>query len=381
MKQIYIFRLSLVLGQLMLLLLNQQWQFWPQISHYLVLACLTYLLAINWIFWFKRQWQQSPYMILMDLLLWAAFFAFLDGVSNPLIWCLLLPTVLSSLSQKPVFTWFITVLSNLVYMWLWSLGVHVSSHGHHGAMMANHINGMWLGFVVISLLLTWVTTTLMNRIRKQNKAMIAIEQQRQADENLIKMATLATSMAHELGTPLASIKLLVDDIVLSVNDDAIKKDLSLLESQVSRCKKVLQELTAVTDRSRFESFNVMTVKDYIDQLLSDYHETKWSVDVKNNIQNEPKIQVDESLKLACLNVLNNAKSAGSHELQITLEHSGNEVTVIFYARSEQHSRYQSGLGIGLKLSKRIIESMGGTLYFEKQNHRAVTTINIPQYHG
>lgn len=380
MKQIYIFRLSLVLGQLMLLLLNQQWQFWPQISHYLVLACLTYLLAINWIFWFKRQWHQSPYMILMDLLLWAAFFAFLDGVSNPLIWCLLLPTVLSSLSQKPVFTWFITVLSNLVYMWLWSLGVHVSSHGHHGAMMANHINGMWFGFVVISLLLTWVTTTLMNRIRKQNKAMIAIEQQRQADENLIKMATLATSLAHELGTPLASIKLLVDDISFNVDDEAIKKDLSILESQVSRCKNVLQELTAVTDRNKFESLTVMDVEYFIDQLLADYRETNWSLDVKKSSHENIKIQVNESLKLACLNILNNAKSAGSDEVQIKLEQSGDDVSVVFHAKAEQDNGYQSGLGIGLKLSKRIIESMGGTLYFKKVKNMATTTIHIPQYH-
>ena len=247
MNHLFKFRVSLISSQLLLLLINSQWLIWPDVSNYLMLFCFGYLLFVIAIQWHDSQHQQKSFMVVVDLMLWAVFFAFLDGVSNPLIWCLLIPTVLAALSQSTAFTWLMTFCSNMVYLWLWYMGNNSAEHQHHNTMMANHVLGMWLGFIVVSLLLTWVTTTLMNRIKVKNESLLKFEQQRQADENIIKMATLATSLAHELGTPLASITLLVNELKHAENSADTGKDLALLESQVNRCKKVLAELTAVAD--------------------------------------------------------------------------------------------------------------------------------------
>jgi two-component system sensor histidine kinase RegB len=380
MNHLFLFRLSLILGQSILLIVNEIWVIWPVTSRYLWLVCVIYLLLIVSLQWVKPKLHQSRSMILIDLLLWGAFFAFLDGVSNPLIWCLLIPTVLASLSQSPVFTWLMTWMSNLVYLALWNLNANDLSHDGHGAMMENHIIGMWLGFIAISLLLTWVTTTLMNRIKSKNLALIAIEQQRQADENIIKMATLATSLAHELGTPLTSIKLLVNELQHSVQDSEARKDLAILDAQVSRCKNVLQELTTVTDRSHPDDSKIMPVVSFVNELLlTNSDELYFEID--DQLGSQANIAVDELFRLACLNVLNNSKKAGAQKMIITLLNEADDVIIKCCdegAGKPLHN--QQGLGIGLKLSARIVGAMGGELTFNTKPEGAETMIRIPVCH-
>lgn len=381
MNHLFQFRLSLILAQLLLLMVNLKWPIWSNVSHYLLAICLLYLLLIIVLQWLNCEQHQKAYMVLVDLLLWAVFFAFLDGVSNPLIWCLLIPTVLSSLSQSPSFTWLLTLCSNLVYLWLWYLGIHEAQHPGHGPMMANHIVGMWLGFIMVSLLLTWATTTLMNRIKAKNQSLIQLEQQRQADENILKMATLATSLAHELGTPLASINLLVSELRHGVEGSEAINDFNLLESQVKRCKKVLEELTMVADRSHPDDMRVTPVVDFINQLFSSSAD-QVSCHVNNQLNQQVYISVDDLFNLACLNVLNNSKAAGTTKIEVILSNDQTNVSMVF--RDEgvgMAHKNRDGLGIGLKLSARIVSAMGGDLQFKAKSTGVETVIQLPIYTG
>jgi len=381
MNHLFQFRLSLILGQLLLLMINAKWSIWPDVSPYLVVIGVLYLLLIIVLQWVDNAQHQYAYMVLVDLLLWAAFFAFLDGVGNPLIWCLLIPTVLASLSQSPLFTWLVTLCSNLVYLWLWYIGVHQSAHHNHDTMMANHIVGMWLGFIIVSLLLTWATTTLMNRIKAKNNSLIRLEQQRQADENILKMATLATSLAHELGTPLASINLLVSELRHGIKGSDAIKDLDVLESQVKRCKNVLEELTLVADRSDPDDMRVISVTEFIDQLLLGLGDSMRSL-VNNKLTQNIKVSIDELFKLACLNVLNNSKTAGAKQIEVTLTNDQHNVSMVFRDEGMGRShKNRDGLGIGLKLSARIVSAMGGSLQFNVNQLGAETVIILPIYTG
>jgi two-component system sensor histidine kinase RegB len=379
MNHLFKFRVLLIISQLLLLLINSKWSIWPDVSNDLLLICFGYLLFVIVLQWHDGQHQQQPFMVVVDLMLWAVFFAFLDGVSNPLIWCLLIPTVLAALSQSTAFTWLMTLCSNMVYLWLWYMGNNPTEHHLHNSIMANHVLGMWLGFIVVSLLLTWVTTTLMNRIKAKNQSLLKFEQQRQADENIIKMATLATSLAHELGTPLASITLLVNELRHAEQSAGTSKDFALLESQVNRCKKVLAELTAVADRNRSDEMEIVNVQTYIEQLLmSSANELTYQID--NQLTGGIQILVDDLFKLACLNIINNSKSAGAKKIVVIFLLEQDYVVILFKDEGEgiKHKNHE-GLGIGLKLSARIIEAMGGELLFKANETGAETVVKMPIY--
>ncbi|MFC3194528.1 ATP-binding protein [Marinicella sediminis] len=356
-----------------------QWQaFWPQGHFILWLVCATYLLLQPVILLINASWQRSPWLLVTDLLVWGLFFAVLGGVSNPLIWCLLLPSVLSALSQTPGFTWCLTVLANLVYGGLWKLAAHHSVNHHHDTMMAEHITGMWLGFVGVSLLMTWVTTTLMRRIHEKNAALLALEKRQQADENLLKMATLATGLAHELGTPLSSIRLLVETIRQEGAASGLDKDMALLDTQVKRCKQVLERLTSVADKTALVSAEQVAVKPWLEDMLAEQPMSSLDVIIEVD-NNEPMwIKGDDLLQLALKNIIQNSVAAHARHLSVVVKRGVTDVTLTFTDDGDGQSYHNTdGLGMGLKLSSRIISGVGGSLDFQAMDQGACTVVVLP----
>ncbi len=380
MNKLFLYRLILITGQLLLLVVNVIWPIWPHVGWSLWLVCGLYLVLVlalqNW----QPQVHLSRTMIGLDLLLWGLYFYHLDGVSNPLIWCLLIPAVLSALSQNVKFTWLVTAMANLLYLILWWISSDSELHQGHGQMMQQHVTGMWLGFIAVSVLLTWVTTQLMLRIRQKNAAIIAYEKQRQADENLIKMATLATSLAHELGTPLTSIKLLVNELRLAVQDPAQRQDLEVLDSQVMRCKQVLEDLTAVADNNQAEAGEVMSAVDFVQALIAELNAEGVAINVEAEQATGCSIYVDTLLRLACINLLNNSVGAGAQQINIKLAQQASVLLINLVddgaGRSHQNAQ---GLGIGLKLSQRIVQSSGGGLDVQVNQQGAEAVVRLPLF--
>jgi C4-dicarboxylate-specific signal transduction histidine kinase len=83
-----------------------------------------------------------------------------------------------------------------------------------------------------------------------------------------------------------------------------------------------------------------------------------------------------------LNIINNSKSAGAKKLTVSLMMiNQSEVAIVFNdeGAGETH-KTPDGLGIGLKLSGRIIAAMGGKLIFSAQENGAQTVVRIPIFY-
>jgi two-component system sensor histidine kinase RegB len=382
MSHLLLFRLIITTAQLLLLTVNQWFLSVYQPAPWLWLVCGGYLLVLLVLQWRTAERLRSRWLLVCDLGLWAVFLSQSGGVSSPIIWCLLLPSVLSALSQSMRFTWLLTVLANLVYGCLWRFNTEQPMAGHHGEMMAEHITGMWLGFIATSVILTWVTTALMHRIQQKNEALRALEKQQQADEALLRMATLATSLAHELGTPLASIRLLIDEVRQDTETSGIQQDLALMDTQVSRCKAVLERMTRLADTPSNDSGQWLEAGACIRQLCERTLNGRLPFELRQTMKQPILILVDDALELAISNVLNNSLSAGAGQLMIDLQVKGDQLKIQLSddGAGQSYSNPQ-GLGMGLKLSSRIISNMGGSLNFQSDVGGAVTTIELPFKYG
>ncbi len=386
MNNLFFYRLAIITGQVALMIVNVFWPLWSPVNVILWLACVGYFSTLIFVqIGLKNQSDevhQKSSFLLLDLLMWGLFFYFLNGVSNPLIWCLLIPSVLSALSQQVSFTWLLTLLANVTYLLLWWLTPAESIHAGHGDSMQQHITGMWLGFIAVSFLLTWATTTLMQRLDAKNESIINFEKQQQADQNIMKMATLATSLAHELGTPLASIKLLVEELKHGLSSPQQIQDLEVLDSQVMRCKAVLAELTAVTEKSHLDDAKLQPVIEFINEIVQASTSVHGVLKVIENQAGKVLIRVDSLLHLACLNVLNNAVSAGAEKITIILSDETTHVRIsITDDGAGKAHRNADGLGIGLELTTRIVKSIGGSLSFNRGESGARCLLDIPSVKG
>ncbi|WP_154222500.1 sensor histidine kinase [Marinicella rhabdoformis] len=375
MNSLFSYRITIALGLITVLILNAIFDFWGEtsaeswwlVSLYLGMVCLTQLFSVKT----HDKW----YPVTIDLFVWGLFFSFNQGVSNPLIWCLFLPPLFAAIKFNKWFAWLATTTANLIYLLLWYLQAPPAHHH----MMQSHVIGMWLGFIAISLMLTWIITTLMEQLKSKNKALIDLQQKQAEDFNMVKMATLATSLAHELGSPLHSIKLLVNELSYDLKDSEHAKDCRILDEQVTRCKKALGELTKITTQSDTNTHQQVNLKNYLNDILNTFEATHPSIKIQNLLSKDMQILSDDLLPLVFLNVINNSIAAGSTNIFLTAQSKNNEINILIKddGAGLNHSE-KNGLGIGLKLAARIMEAMKGQLIFQCTPDGAETQILIQQ---
>lgn len=179
-------------------------------------------LAVNVLVWWRLHtaevvrewWLLSP--LLVDVTALFALLALSGGASNPFTSLFILQVILAATLLPAAYTWLVTGLAITYYSLLipfWQGADSSAAHSHHGAHSLHsagaestsafdlHIYGMWGSFVILALLVAWFVTRMQTIIRRQNHLLAASEQ-------LAVLGTMATSAAHELGTPLSSIALL-----------------------------------------------------------------------------------------------------------------------------------------------------------------------------
>lgn len=378
LNQLLIFRSLTGLGQLILLWLGDWLGFSIENPWVWLVPVVYVLLVYGGHFWLLAK-HRGKWLLLIDLLVWVVFFAILNGISNPLIWCLMLPIMLSGISQSIGFTWVMTLLSNLSYVVLWALTPMTNSgmHSAHEPFNA-HVLGMWVGFVLISSLLTYITTQMMKTIHDKNHQLLTIEQQRAEDQHIMTMATMATGLAHELGTPLNSIKLLAAELAspdLTAKDR--QADLKVIDEQVQRCQGIIREMVELANDPNYLNSHITDLGLLLHDIKDRFCDNHRQVRVRIDGDCQQPVMTDALLELAILNVLNNSAAAQAEHITIRVEPQVNQIQLSIRddGLGEQFNP-TSGLGIGLKLSRRILRSAGGSLRFQRHPSGAETTITL-----
>ena len=318
--------------------------------------------------------------VAFDILLlgWALYFT--GGASNPFITLLLVPVALSAAALSGRATAVVTALAAAVYGILIFFYVPLPDMSMHGNGFRLHLTGMAINFMVAVLLLAVFIGRMNASLNVQREAMRRLRERALRDEGILAMATQAADAAHQLNTPLSTLRTLLPEIVRGREDDvALRDDVGVMTGEVERCRDILrgmveygrQQLTGTPRATTLGGF----VSDSADRFGLLRPEAELTMDLAPELHDRP-ITVQPGLDHALLNLLQNALDAsrqnGSHVVTLGASIDGGRVQFVIGDHGDGLSANRAvslpavsskpdGLGIGLALARSTVERMHGEL--------------------
>lgn len=327
--------------------------------------------------------------LLTDTLLIAILMYLSGGANNPFITYLLVPIVISAATLSWAKTWSLCILSMLVYGVLLFFYLPLPALDHHlaHAGLSFHIIGMWLTFILSALLIAYFVVEMAFELKIKDKQTAHYREQVMQNEHLMLLASQAASTAHELGSPLTTIKMLSHELQqLNHLDTSIFDDLKLIHEQVNVCQQKLKHLSQpqqldMSDTQPISHFIQHTLDQWL--LLQPKAQFQWIPPSETG----PDVQYPLVIMQAMINLLDNANHASkqpitieldwnTHSWQLSIQDDGPGIQETFTMPTTP-VQSENGLGIGLLLSHSSITRIGGNINMHNNAQGCLTTIEVP----
>lgn len=330
-----------------------------------------------------------------DTVIYAALLYQFGGASNPFIFVLLIPLIISATTLSRRYTLFLALLvvglyTSLMFNHLPLLDFS-AAHQHTLVMLfQQHITGLWLSFLltvgIISAYVVKMRHTLIERDQQLNQ-----ERERSIqDRQLLTLATLAAGTAHELRTPLSSLKVVLSD--LQREHPELEEDLSLMQEQVDLCNQKLHQMAKDASSGKTQA---LPIHQFLATLLSAWQLMRPDARylLNSHSGSTPLIQSSMMLQQAFINLLNNAADVSKQPIEISLaEIDAKQVKVTLRDHGPGLTADQlanlgkpffttkGGLGIGLYLTVTSLASQEGEVrLFNHPEGGTLTEVTLPIY--
>ncbi len=346
--------------------------------------------------------QEFLLHLLFDVLSLAVLLYFGGGASNPFVSFFLVPITISAAILPWTYTWAIAGISLASYTFLLffyhPLAILMPNDmdmSGIGGLPNLHIIGMWCNFIVSAVLITYFVVKMAAELRSQDMKLNDYREDNLRNEQILAVATQAAGTAHELGTPLNTMTILVAEMADDYqHDPALLKDITTLETQLAICKKSLQEMVKKADLRNAGMGRQSTIAEFMEQILEQWSLLRPEVRLEQKFiatAEPPQIHVDSTLQQAIVNILNNAADASPDVIELTVDWNpenwiltvrdygeGVNEEVMAYLGSEIVSNKDKGMGVGMILSQASIERMGGEVSISSHRERGtLTCIRLP----
>jgi two-component system sensor histidine kinase RegB len=282
----------------------------------LAITGLGLLSVIAW--WRLRKTAQTTQRELLmqlfgDIVALSILFYFSGGYSNPFIWMYLLPITVAAVALRAFYAWLIAALSIACYTMLMFYHIplsHLHMHTNGDAKLDIHLVGMWIGFVVSAIIVAIFIARIGQNLRDYDKKIAEVREKALESERMLALGTLATSAAHELGTPLATMAVVSKELMKDyVNQPELLLQISILQKQVSRCKEILSSITRNAGQARANAGQGLPLRDFLQDAIQRWRDTRPATELVVNIPSsafDPIIVMDRTLTQALQNMLDNA---------------------------------------------------------------------------
>ena len=314
------------------------------------------------------------------------------GIFNPFVILILAPIIISASYLSALSTILLSLYSilliliiNLYYIPLnWEQNFIIPSIYNVGILVA---------LIITIIFLAIYAYLFASSARKISSALTETELKLSNQKKTTEVAYLSAAAVHELSTPLNTIFLVLNDLLnekVLLTNSVLIQDIELLKSQAERCKEILLSLSKNPQNLKDNFFEKIRIIDLIKLNFDKFNDNKKLIINNDSFNKESKIYFKDEVNYALGNVIQNAILYSKLEIKISLKIYKNQFTIkieddgggfsrdVLDKLGEPYiSKNKKGMGLGIFISKNLIENMKGNIVFYNSiNNGAVVEIKF-----
>mgnify|MGYP000505790951 CR=1 FL=1 len=202
------------------------------------------------------------------------------GVSNPFIFLYLLQVAVASVLLRAAFAWAIVVLANICFVALtqWHRPLLLADQGLT-MLPIDYIGGLLVCFGLGAVLLVVFIGRIQANLRQRDDSLARLRERAAEEEHIVRIGLLASGAAHELGTPLATLSVILGDwsrMAPFAGEPELREDLEEMQQQIDRCKAIVTGILMSAGEVRAEALVATTLHACLDEVAAQWQRTRGS---------------------------------------------------------------------------------------------------------
>ena len=351
---------------------------------------------------------QNMLVLLYDLLQLGFMLFFTGGLTNPFSVLILAPVIISATVLNLKFTVLLGISAGTIITFLSEFYIPLKYQS--GVVLEPPyllLIGNWLALSIAILFIAVYSRRVATETFSMSQALQAMQMALEREQRLTSLGGIVAAAAHELGTPLATIKLASTELQHGFSDmKELNQDLDLISKQVDRCKDILSNIGRRGKEDIFlRNMPIMIIlQEAVEHYLDGSKRVVFSLNDKvgkdlEDFSKDPQLLIARKPELiyGLRNIIQNAVDFSNDSVWLDVKYDKN--TVIFQISDDGEgfpihllgrlgepfliegvgekyfdiSRpHYEGMGLGLFIAKTLLEHLGGIVSFKNRDWYART---------
>ncbi len=350
-----------------------------------VLACLAGFNILSLLRWRRHREVSNGELflaLLLDVATLTALLGLSGGATNPFIFLYLLQVMLAAVLLEPWSTWTMVGVTSACFAglatWAPPLALPVD---HDGGLASPYVQGMWICFALNAALAAVFIKRINRNLRARDARLADLRQRAAEEEHIVRMGLLASGAAHELGTPLATLSVILGDwrrMPAFKASPELLQEIGEMQTQLQRCKSIVSGILLSAGEARGEATAKTTVAGFLDDLVREWSATRHCPSFEFDdrfVDGALPMVSDSTLRQTIHNVLDNALEASPDRVRLVAVREGDALRLEVcdagpgfapemlaqLGKPYRSTKGRPGGGLGLFLVVNTVRTLGGSV--------------------